>query len=193
MNGIDKVAGRILSDAEAEARAIRDEAEKRSRELMAAANRDAEELKQKLLAEGEEAAERQFRLAVSNQETAEKKETLRLKQELLTEAFDRAVLRLRALEGEKYVSLLARLALDACETGKEEIILNPKDRAQYGEKLMERLQAEGKEMTLSPETRPLVGGLILSQGRIEVNCALDTLARLRRSELSAGAAELLFD
>ena len=50
----------------------------------------------------------------------------------------------------------------------------------------------GKQLGLSEETRPIVGGLILSQGKIEVNCALDTLAALRRSELSAEAAGLLF-
>ena len=51
----------------------------------------------------------------------------------------------------------------------------------------------GKALTLSGETRPIVGGLILSQGRIEVNCALDTLAELRKSELSAQAARMLFN
>ena len=50
----------------------------------------------------------------------------------------------------------------------------------------------GKQLSLSEETRPIVGGLILSQGRIEVNCALDTLAAQRRSELSGEAARLLF-
>ena len=43
------------------------------------------------------------------------------------------------------------------------------------------------------EKRGIIGGLILSQGRIEMNCALDTLAALHRSELAGEAAGLLFD
>ena len=57
---------------------------------------------------------------------------------------------------------------------------------------MEALKGAGTELTLSEETRPIVGGLILSQGRIEINCALDRLAALHRSELAGEAARLLF-
>ena len=58
--------------------------------------------------------------------------------------------------------------------------------------LLEELKRSGSRLTLSEETRPIVGGLILSQGRIEINCALDTLADLHRSELAGEAARLLF-
>ena len=93
---------------------------------------------------------------------------------------------------ERYVRLLSCLAQKASETGHEEIILNAADRAQYGEALMEEIRRLGLDLTLSEETRPIVGGLILSQGRIEVNCALDRLAALHRSELAGDAARLLF-
>ena len=59
MNGIDKVAARIVSDAQQEASAMKSEAEKRAAELKAAADRHAEELRQTYLAEGDAEAEKQ--------------------------------------------------------------------------------------------------------------------------------------
>ena len=192
MNGIDKVAARIVSDAQQEASALKAETAARTAELKETADKHAAELRSALLTEGEAEAEKQYALLVAAAETEAKKETLRVKQEVLAEAFDRAVLYLRNLEGDKYVALLASLAQKASETGSEEIILNPEDRAKYGGALMETLKNAGTKLTLSEETRPIVGGLILSQGRIEVNCALDTLADLHRSELAGEAAGLLF-
>ncbi len=193
MNGIDKVAARIVSDAQQDASALIAETQARAAELKDAADRHAAELRQALLSEGEDAAEKQYSLLVAAAETEARKDALRVKQEVLSEAFDRAVVYLRNLDAERYVHLLSSLALKASETGAEEIILNREDREKYGGALMEELSRAGKQLTLSEETRPIVGGLILSQGRIEVNCALDTLAALHRSELVGEAARLLFD
>ncbi len=193
MNGIDKVAARIVSDARQEASALKAETEARAAELKDSADKHAAELRQTLVAEGDAEAEKQYALLVSAAETEGRKETLRVKQELLSEAFDRAVLYLRNMDGDRYVKLLTSLAQKASETGEEEIILNPEDRAKYGDALLKALKSAGSRLTLSEETRPIIGGLILSQGRIEVNCALDTLAALHRSELAGEAAGLLFD
>ena len=192
MNGIDKVAARIISDAQLEASALKADTEKRAAELKDAADRHAAELRQSLLSEGEAEAEKQYALLIAAAETDARKEALRLKQDLLTEVFDRAVLYLRNLDSERYVRLLFSLSQKASETGSEKIILNPEDREKHGNALMEALKGAGSSLTLSEETRPIIGGLILSQGRIEINCALDTLAALHRNELAGEAARLLF-
>ena len=193
MNGIEKIAARIVSDAQQEAAALKTETEKQAAEVRDAADRQAQQLRKQLTAEGEAAADKQYQLLVASAETEDKKETLRVKQELLTAVFDRAVGCLREMEGDRYVKLLASLAVKASETGSEQIILNAKDREACGEAVVaEANRMSGKQLSLSDETRPIVGGLILTQGKIEVNCALDTLAALRRHELSAEAAGLLF-
>ncbi len=194
MNGIEKVAARIVSDAQQEAALRIKETESAAVQLRAQADAEAGELRRRLLSEGEAAAEKRFSLLISSAETENRKSALGVKQKLLSAAFSRAVELLRAMDREKYVKLLAALAVRASETGTEQIILNPEDRAAYGEAIAaEARRLSGKDLTLSEETRPIVGGLILSQGRIEVNCALDTLAELRKSELSAEAARMLFN
>lgn len=194
MNGIEKVAARIVSDAQQEADLRRKETESAAAQLRAQADAEAEELRRRLLSEGEAAAEKRFSLLVSSAETENRKSALGVKQQLLSDAFGRAVELLCTMDRDKYVKLLAALAVRASETGTEQIILNPEDRASCGEAVAaEANRLSGKALTLSGETRPIVGGLILSQGRIEVNCALDTLAELRKSELSAQAARMLFN
>ena len=79
------------------------------------------------------------------------------------------------------------------------VILSAKDRAGCGAKAVkaanELLAKRGLDgcLTLSDETRPMTGGLILKQGDIEVNCTVDTLLDLSRSELAARVAEVLFE
>ena len=111
----------------------------------------------------------------------------------MARAFQRAVEQLCALEDEPYAKLLARLAASAAETKQEKIILNERDKARVGARVAEEANRLcSGSMTLAEECRPIVGGLILSQGKIEVNCALDTLAALRRNELAGKASALLF-
>lgn len=47
-------------------------------------------------------------------------------------------------------------------------------------------------LTLSEETRPMAGGLILRDGRVETNCSFEVLIRLQRGALSAEVAQVLF-
>jgi len=122
-----------------------------------------------------------------------------MKQSVIAELFDRATEELCKLPEESYIKLLAVFAAKASSGGNESIILNEKDREAFGvavtEKANEMLLKYGKKgtLTLSDETRNIVGGLILSDGRIEYNCAMDAVVGSYKSELEAQAAKILFD
>ena len=47
-------------------------------------------------------------------------------------------------------------------------------------------------LTLAEETRPIRGGVILSDGDVEVNCTFETLVRLQREAMSGEVAKALF-
>ena len=54
--------------------------------------------------------------------------------------------------------------------------------------------AQGTGMlTLAEETRDIQGGFILLEGKVEVNCAFETLVRLQRTEMAGQVAKTLFD
>lgn len=48
-------------------------------------------------------------------------------------------------------------------------------------------------LTLAEGTRPIKGGLILTDGEVETNCSFEALIRARREELSGAVAKALFD
>ena len=192
MNGIEKITDRIRAEAEAEAAAALSEAEKSADAVRADFAAQAGELEKTMLAQGTEEIGQKVQRAERASRLEAKKDILTLKQELVSEAYRRATEKILAMPEDDYAAFLAREAGNAALTGKEEIILNPDDREKLGGALLEELKRSGSRLTLSEETRPIVGGLILSQGRIEINCALDTLADLHRSELAGEAARLLF-
>ena len=47
-------------------------------------------------------------------------------------------------------------------------------------------------LTLSEEARPMAGGLILRDGRVETNCSFEALIHLHREALAAQVAKVLF-
>ena len=47
--------------------------------------------------------------------------------------------------------------------------------------------------TLAEETRPIKGGIVLSDGDVETNCTFETLVRLQRENISGEVAKVLFD
>lgn len=53
--------------------------------------------------------------------------------------------------------------------------------------------AQGTAMlTVSEETRPIQGGFILKNGRVEINCTFDAMIRSEREQTAGAVAKLLF-
>ena len=195
MDGIEKITGRIAADGAQEAQAILAEARRQADEITSRYEAQAKQEEAALLSRGRRSAdERVERLASVAQLDARKLE-LAAKQEMLSKAYDLALERLLNLPEQEYIALLADLAVKASSTGREAVIFSQKDRTRYGKAVVtqanERL-GDGR-LTLSEQTRPIRGGLILSDGDVEVNCTFETLVRLQRSQLERDVAKVLFD
>ena len=198
MNGIERISSRLVADAEAEIAALNAETKARCDEIAADYERRAQEEYQSRMAEGVRAAETRLQRLGSAAEMEAKKSILAFKQEMVAKAFDEAAKKLTNLPKEQYVQFLASQAAAAASVGTEELIFNDRDKAAVGADVAKAanalLQQKGVKgaLTVSAETRPISGGVIVRQGNIEVNCAVETLVQLRRSELASQVAEILF-
>ena len=106
MNGIDKITERITMDAQADANAILARAKEDASAVLANYQKMAEDEKNRLLEEGrKKTAEREIRM-VSVAELEGRKQLLSVKQQLISEAFAKALDSLLHLPTEEYVSLL---------------------------------------------------------------------------------------
>ena len=198
MNGINKITDRIAAEAEAEASAVLAQAEEAAAAVRADFAARAKELEESLLRQGTEEIEQKVQRADRASRLESKKDILSLKQELVTQAYRRAMEKILALPEADYIAFLAREAGNAALTGKEEILLNQADHDRVGEKVAAAANALAAkrglpgELKLSDKTRPINGGVVLRQGDIEVNCTLDSLLELSRGSLDAEVARILF-
>lgn len=132
MNGIEKITARIETDAKAEVAEILREAEEKAAAIREQYKAQAAAEAKAAEAAGKEAAQRQTERLESAAQMEAKKRLLAAKQACLNEAFDKAQEKLLALDEGEYAQLLARMAVKAAKTGKEEILLNAKDRERVG-------------------------------------------------------------
>ena len=198
MNGIEKITGRIEADAQEQARAIAADAEAKCAEIRAGYDKQAQDQYWARVRDGvktcEDRVQRMGRLA----EMEARKSILALKQEMVDAAFAAALARICTIPQADYVAYLAKLAAQAATTGTEALVFNTKDQAACGQAVADAANAllaqQGKQaqLTVSPATRDLRAGFVLQQGDIEVNCAVETIAELCRSDLAAQVAEVLF-
>ena len=198
MNGIEKISNRLVADAEAEIAALNEDTLQRCESLRRTYEQKAQEEYQSRLAEGVKAAEIRLQRLGSAAEMEAKKSILAFKQEMVAKAFADASYALANLPEDRYVQFLASQAARAASSGTEELVFNERDRKAVGAKVAEAANAllaqrgvKGS-LTVSADTRAISGGVIVRQGNIEVNCAVETLVQLRRSELASQVAEILF-
>lgn len=198
MNGIEKITGKIIDEANIDAKKIIEEAKSEAeiiigkyKEKAVSAAADIED------AGAKQAKVRELKYS-SNAGLEARKTLLMEKQKLITEAFDKALSELRALPKDKYIDLLARLAANAAQSGEEELIFSSDDKNQYGKEVVEQanklIKANGlkAQLKISDKIRPILGGVIIASGDVEINCALDGLVRMQRDNLSVQVAQVLF-
>jgi vacuolar-type H+-ATPase subunit E/Vma4 len=192
----EQVIEKILSDARAQAAAIKKQAEEREAAETARLNEDLARFEQetKALAEKAGADERSQRLAVARMEAA--KEFLIGKAALLDEVFAQARQKIEKLRDGEYRDLMTRLMAQAAETGDEQVVPGKSDAridAQLVADVNARLKGEGKgKLTLAEEKHNFGGGFLLRRGKVRTNVSLDMLVAQARKDLEIEVAKDLF-
>ena len=203
MNGIEKITGQIDADVQKEIGAALDQARAQAKEIEARYESQAQTQGEALRRKGEQDAALRRERLVDVARLEARKTVLAAKQDMVGQAFDLALKKLLELPDQEYIALLAKLAVAASRTGREQVIFSQKDRSRYGKQAVTMANdmlakqagphADHTSMlTLAGESRPMAGGLILRDGRVETNCSFEVLIHLQRDALSAEVARALF-
>lgn len=143
MNGIEKISARILADAEAEAAAIRGQAEEKAAQIAADYDKKIAAEQQRLSAEVEAEAAKQLERDQGAARMAARRQLLETKQALVDKAFRQAEQQLRSLPQAEYEALCAHLACGASTSGCEELIFSAaRRRSRHGKG--QRAATEGR-------------------------------------------------
>ena len=132
MDGMEKITARIREDADREIAQMNQETDRQIQALQEQAQAQADREREEILARGTRAAAERLERLKSAAQMERRKLELAAKQEVLGEAFDKALEKLCTLPEEEYIQLLTALVLQAVSTGREQIIFSPKDRARIG-------------------------------------------------------------
>lgn len=194
MNGLEKLTDQIDADMQKEIDAALVQARSQAQEIQSWYESQAQIQVEAIRRKGQQdAVFRQERL-VDEAKMQARRDILATKQELIGRAFDLALEKLLELPEKEYVALLADLAVKASSTKKEAVIFSQKDRTRYGKTVVTQANEKlgGGHLTLSEQTRPIKGGLILQDSQVETNCSFEVLIHLQRNTLSAEVAQVLF-
>lgn len=218
MTGLEKVTGRILAEAEAEARAIRARAEAECQEDAAQSQAQMEAACERL----REAAEKECAATITRGKSsavmAKRNVMLTTQSQLLNEAYRRAEKEIRNLPADQYVNLLVGMLKGALRRQLEseqeslrlygediapatyDILLNSRDRKNFGAALLEEVKsglaakvglADASRVRLATTSVDISGGLILRCGEVEENCSLTMMfAEVRRATEAKVSAAL---
>jgi len=195
---IESLVDKILDDTRKTAAEI----ERKVLEEVKDREETAEKEIQRITESAREKAERSMterkQRMLSMADLEERKTVLTVKQELIEEAFGRAIDKVLSLDPEAYGAFVINLILQADPVGDEEVVFNQKDRDRLGDGWVKRLNRqliENKkrgEMRIAGETRSIRGGAILKRGRKEVNCSIESVILSKRNQMEAKIASVLF-
>jgi V/A-type H+-transporting ATPase subunit E len=198
MIGTEKIKDRILSDARelhekiledarAEARSIIEKAQKEAMEKAAVINQKAKEEAIQI--------KKRYR-AVSSLD--DRKNILKVRQEIVNEAFNIALERVSSLPESEYIAFIEKILLKAARDDAGLVLFNEKDKRSLGDSFIQRINQKLSEagrnasLNLAHDVLDSKGGFILKYGDMEVNCTLEVLFAMARPALEQEVASILF-
>jgi len=192
----EQVIEKILSDAKAQAETITKEAEAKVAAERAKADEQLAEYRRQAEVLAQQAAEDEKSHILAGARMDAAKEYLAEKGRILDEVFEQARQRLGELPDNEYHDLMARLMLEAVETGDEEVVIG-KAETRIDQKFVNEINgklADGKkrELKLADDRHHLPGGFILRRGKIKSNVSPDVLLGQARNDLVIELARNLF-
>ena len=219
MTGLEKVIGKIIADAEADARVLLDKAQAECEALKERYAAETEAEIEKLTDECDRECQALIIRARSSAAMAKRNAILEARAKLIDEAYASAEKIIRNMNGEQYLELLHKMLRSSMKKQLEgeaeslrlygedispdayEVVLNSRDRDTYGEKLLAAYRA-GYGSRLAPavlakvrlasDIAPIDGGIILRCGPVETNCSLAMLMAENRRETEARVSRILF-
>ncbi len=220
MTGLEKIISRILSDAQAEAREIMDEATEKSLEVRAQNLTRVQQAQDRLIAEAEKEGEALVVRAKSSAAMTRRNTELAAKSEMIERAFQRAMQEIYEMDRAEYAELLLALLCKTLNAQREserdsmrlygeniapeyyELMLNDRDSGDVAATVMSGVRAaalSGKipadmsiKVRLCPTPVDIDGGLVLRCGDIETNCSFAMMLAAVRPALEPRIQQILY-
>ncbi|TET44845.1 V-type ATP synthase subunit E [candidate division TA06 bacterium] len=192
----EKVVSKIINEADAKAKELVASARTQAERIAKQASHESARIAQQAKEASAKRASEEKQRVLSSANLDIRKAMLEKKQELMDEAFQKAITRLRQKNKKEYVDLIKELLLKSVETGTEDVIVGTADKDIIDSKVIsavnKKLGRKGN-LTLSKTFGSMAGGFILRRGKIDTNLSFDGLIELAREGLETEVAKILFE
>lgn len=196
MNNIESIVKKIADDAKLSAEQKIAEAQQDAQQIVSDYQAQADKIMQNAQAQAQKQASVIAERVESQSGLIRRNLMLQYKREAIEQAFQKSLEVLCAQDADKQVTLLSDAAVKYLSADAK-VILNEKDKAAFGEKLVSeisrKLQAANKNysVSLSADAGSMQGGMILAEGSIETNLSYEILVKNIRDELEGEVAKVL--
>lgn len=196
MNNIESIVKKIADDAKLSAEQKIAEAQQEAQQIVSDYQAQADKIMQDAQAQAQKQASVIAERVESQSGLIRRNLMLQYKREAIEQAFQKSLEVLCAQDADKQVTLLSDAAVKYLSADAK-VILNEKDKAAFGEKLVSdisrKLQAANKNysVSLSADAGSMQGGMILAEGSIETNLSYEILVKNIRDELEGEVAKVL--
>ena len=196
MNNIESIVKKIADDAKLSAEQKIAEAQQEAQQIVSDYQAQADKIMQDAQAQAQKQASVIAERVESQSGLIRRNLMLQYKREAIEQAFQKSLEVLCAQDADKQVTLLSDAAVKYLSADAK-VILNEKDKAAFGEKLVSeisrKLQAANKNYSgaLSADAGSMQGGMILAEGSIETNLSYEILVKNIRDELEGEVAKVL--
>lgn len=196
MNNIESIVKKIADDAKLSAEQKITEAQQEAQQIVSDYQAQADKIMQDAQAQAQKQASVIAERVESQSGLIRRNLMLQYKREAIEQAFQKSLEVLCAQDADKQVTLLSDAAVKYLSADAK-VILNEKDKAAFGEKLVSeisrKLQAANKNysVSLSADAGSMQGGMILAEGSIETNLSYEILVKNIRDELEGEVAKVL--
>lgn len=196
MNNIESIVKKIADDAKLSAEQKIAEAQQEAQQIVSDYQAQADKIMQDAQAQAQKQASVITERVESQSGLIRRNLMLQYKREAIEQAFQKSLEVLCAQDADKQVTLLSDAAVKYLSADAK-VILNEKDKAAFGEKLVSeisrKLQAANKNysVSLSADAGSMQGGMILAEGSIETNLSYEILVKNIRDELEGEVAKVL--
>jgi len=193
---VEDILKKIEDETEKACSAVISEAEAEAAKITAGYEKEAQELREKLLERAKTRAEEEEKRLVVNEELALRKALLAKKGEVLAGVYAKAKERIKSLPEKEYLDIVSSLIIKNAVSGREEIVVPSGQRALFDDSFLSRIKeafGEGAAFSISSEDGDFEWGILLREGKREVNLTLEVLFDQVIETVEPRIAEELFE
>jgi V/A-type H+-transporting ATPase subunit E len=199
---VEEIVEKILAEAARAAGSVKLDSDQQMARLSAELEREEREIGQAAEKRTSGEAGEIVKRRVSSARLEARKRILGEKESIVREVYAEVKDRILSLPDEAYLDLLGTLVVRHGEGGDQTVMLCARDRdrlkgslPQWEHDVSRRLVEAGRpgSVSIADETREIEGGLVLSQGRVEVNLSLEVIIDQTKYLLEADVVRILFE